>query len=620
MGFGPSASGKTYWTKKIIELFDNVNNKETFPKSFLSIDGGIAREESIVYQFILNAVNQNLNIDGITNLSKKRIFHYLWPEKDTLFKSPKKRMVDYIKTIVDLTEQHISLYVPETLGGCFDRGEIWSEAAKIQGNICIDRILKPFLKITNDKNSWIGLLIYQHKCGNYVNLKENNCENKDVCRLPDYLKCKGTTESGKIRELMEGKKYSNKRYETSIKYGLVGVKRAPGRSIVIHNSGGRRYLNNMNPSILIEYLKKEEKGIFDTLSHSNELLKKHNILYFKEKQKRGWLNLVSHDTILKHVPHTAFNGLKNFYSNMNTKTKLDKIYGNNRQKIVSIIVSHNSRIRCLLKDIFKNEREIHRFKNCAILRFEVTPEKINVKLINEGVLDEEENNSKKEYYILKEIGEENKFKNTIKYKESNWKDLEADNLKIETHGNTYVFYIIRHGQATHNRNTGFKNIKSHLFKDTQLTETGIKQATGTGLKLKLKKQTFDFLDEFNSAKKLFVSDLKRTRQTLYHILKYNENFYQITNATLINGKSIYPLKPKHNFIILPCSHELAYKPQGNCDAISPNSMARENLSSVSNIQHDIKEKMYNMDISYYNKFYGYDKNGYRSNKIGYSKL
>ena len=46
---GPSASGKTYWTNNIIELFGKLVN---FPKSFISIDGGIYRTTSLIYNII----------------------------------------------------------------------------------------------------------------------------------------------------------------------------------------------------------------------------------------------------------------------------------------------------------------------------------------------------------------------------------------------------------------------------------------------------------------------------------------------------------------------------------------------------------------------------------------
>jgi hypothetical protein len=50
MGFGPSASGKTYCAKQIINLMKI--NDSSFPTFFLSIDGGIYRETCFIYQKI----------------------------------------------------------------------------------------------------------------------------------------------------------------------------------------------------------------------------------------------------------------------------------------------------------------------------------------------------------------------------------------------------------------------------------------------------------------------------------------------------------------------------------------------------------------------------------------
>jgi hypothetical protein len=49
MGIGPSASGKTYFAKTIITMLSNTDLY--FPKSFLSIDGGIYREKCYILLF-----------------------------------------------------------------------------------------------------------------------------------------------------------------------------------------------------------------------------------------------------------------------------------------------------------------------------------------------------------------------------------------------------------------------------------------------------------------------------------------------------------------------------------------------------------------------------------------
>lgn len=63
-GYGPSASGKSYWAKSIIKLFNQVNS--SFPTSFLSIDGGIYRETCKVYQIIKNLIKKSVLQDSQT--------------------------------------------------------------------------------------------------------------------------------------------------------------------------------------------------------------------------------------------------------------------------------------------------------------------------------------------------------------------------------------------------------------------------------------------------------------------------------------------------------------------------------------------------------------------------
>jgi len=203
MGFGPSSSGKTYCSKSIIRILSATDKK--FPKSFLSIDGGIYREKSLIYQKIIKDINKRLYI-GLKNLflaggiydyfTRKSLF-----EADIVKKNITKYLIDY--------KIKISLYIPETLGGCiFD---------------CYNKY-KKYIDITGDKK-WIGLLIWQHK-------KHKHCD------YADKYKCKGCTESGKSREKLEGKMYSNFSWEISMRNGMNEMMKAPGGRYKIHNCGG----------------------------------------------------------------------------------------------------------------------------------------------------------------------------------------------------------------------------------------------------------------------------------------------------------------------------------------------------------------------------------------------
>jgi hypothetical protein len=206
MGLGPSASGKTFWVENLITLLSNSPTLSStgFPKAFLSIDGGIMREESYVYQMIITVLGDNKQVKGFSNLVSPgfvgKMLH------GTLFESGKVKTK--CKEFLKLGGNQISLYIPETLG------------APCMGS-CESKI-ETYKKITGDKN-WIGVLIWQHK--------EN-------CDYSDETKCKGTIASGTTREIGEGKKYSAGAWSFSMRQGRSLIQRAPGGIFEIHNGGG----------------------------------------------------------------------------------------------------------------------------------------------------------------------------------------------------------------------------------------------------------------------------------------------------------------------------------------------------------------------------------------------
>jgi hypothetical protein len=221
MGFGPSASGKTFWAKNLIEMMRmrDVN----FPDTFLSIDGGLYRELSQVYQTIVDRVKK-VNIIGFSNL----VLAGISLTQSSMFTSSKikKRMISYLETQHEST--NISLYVPETLGDC----------GSFRASGCNSKI-GPYVNISKDTN-WIGTMIYQHKTGR-------------TCPEDVGYKCKGATESGMEREVDEGKQYSNAAFNHSYNQGIKEVNVAPGPRFVIHNSGGRKdVVNIINKSIIYD--------------------------------------------------------------------------------------------------------------------------------------------------------------------------------------------------------------------------------------------------------------------------------------------------------------------------------------------------------------------------------
>lgn len=200
MGFGPSASGKTYLTTTLLTLLRKVD--PSLPPVFLSIDGGIYREVSYTYDLV-KQVATSVCSEGFDNLVLAGMSSVL----GSLFNSGavKKNAFSFLK------EQTlpIHLYVPETLGSC------------LVGSC--ESIYQPYKEITKDPK-WIGLLIWQHK------------EAKD-CTFPPGYRCKGCTESGVARQKKEGKKYSNAAWEGSMKNGEAEFLKAPGGRYKIHNGG-----------------------------------------------------------------------------------------------------------------------------------------------------------------------------------------------------------------------------------------------------------------------------------------------------------------------------------------------------------------------------------------------
>ena len=251
MGFGPSASGKTFSANKLVELMRIVD--KDFPTFFLSIDGGICREQSIVYQAILEACNKN-GVSGLTNLVSAG-FNPLQRTSTIFDAGIAKKMVNTY--LLDLKEKQkdiqLNLYVPETISSCVRKVEV--------GKLDCFSKYKDYITMTGDDN-WIGVMIYQHKT-------------QEDCVYKDEYKCEGTTKSGQEREKKEGKKYSADAWENSYKNGNEEILKAPRFRFRIHNSGS-----------------KDRQTIFEDLSDPRilssctiDFLKKNNWVYVNGKVK-----------------------------------------------------------------------------------------------------------------------------------------------------------------------------------------------------------------------------------------------------------------------------------------------------------------------------------------------
>lgn len=209
MGFGPSASGKTFWAGNVIAL---LNEAMKFPKGrWLSIDGGLYREVSKVYQVIVKAAHKHLGDEsGLTNLVKSGI-KLPGLGGSSIFSSSivKKSIYAWLKT----QENKPNLYIPDTLGSSTTGWHKWRD-------------------LTKTADSWVGLCIYMHKQGG------------DKCPFDGKFKCLGCEKKGKDRQAEEGKQYSSMAYNTTYKRGMETAKKA-SKWMIIHNTGQKGYTSTI---------------------------------------------------------------------------------------------------------------------------------------------------------------------------------------------------------------------------------------------------------------------------------------------------------------------------------------------------------------------------------------
>ena len=260
----------------------------------------------------------------------------------------------------------------------------------------------------------------------------------------------------------------------------------------------------------------------------------------------------------------------------------------NSDKIVSIIVSHNSRIQCLLKELLKKDDIYQKieFQNCAIIRLELEKDmSLSIKLVHEGELSNYETInktslkkilecfSKRKYYSIN-TNQNNPNIEKVLFKINDCekglkrycnKLLEClcssvnninKNKNTITDKNKYVFYIVRCGEGYHNTiqekrltkiyqttrsyTAKILNTNNGGLKDPILSDVGMIQSKNAGDELfKILVDNGDL-----NIKYLFASDLVRTRMTmamicerlLYHnSTNKNNKLLNKINITNSNG-------------------------------------------------------------------------------------
>jgi broad specificity phosphatase PhoE len=266
----------------------------------------------------------------------------------------------------------------------------------------------------------------------------------------------------------------------------------------------------------------------------------------------------------------------------------------NQKDIDILLVSHNARMRCFIdtlidiKDINNNQnltvknimeyklgqsdkKEI-RFMNGAVIKLSLKKDSNEgtIELFFQGTVN---NRKPGLYFTVESLSDGNIAfgKYTFDYTKS---------FGISQLHSNVNFYIVRHGEGTHNINKDNIILKSFNFvkgtgTDPKLTTDGENQAEEAGQK---------FLDHGINFTKVFVSRLERTKQTAYLILKKSGN---LTINTVL--------------IVLPCSHELNYKNSGNCD--KANARIPRPPENVSNCESEDKTVINCTDCCKFNMTY-----------------
>lgn len=239
--------------------------------------------------------------------------------------------------------------------------------------------------------------------------------------------------------------------------------------------------------------------------------------------------------------------------------------------------------------------QVASFKNAAVIRLVITKDTVKASLAVSGIIDAKENKANYTYFVRPdEMG-----KSGAAYTEVPFRDNTTKNNFHDVGDDTYVFYLVRHGQAEHNVLKGFS--KAFSSKDTSLTNAGEKQASDSGSKLT--SEIIKNSREYKYPDFLFASDLKRTRQTLLEIMKGMPSFKEKHG-------------PTRDIIILPCAHELKYKydpESATCDAkqgamlLPWTKTPNENISTCTRetctTPGTTKQVTYNNDWSSYYDFY-----------------
>lgn len=293
-------------------------------------------------------------------------------------------------------------------------------------------------------------------------------------------------------------------------------------------------------------------------------------------------------------------------------------------KKISIIATHNARLRCLLRNFVIGEVPDYdkiRFKNCAILRLSVKINEngskcdISLKMVYDGAIDQSEN---KDGYVYFKSSEEKKsisrtksgsksgskksimslsvdedfglidiilntnLQKTLKgggYTEIDFPKIEKKNvdvysdlmklLNISTQtvsfenlaSNEYVFYLVRHGQAEHNIYKDNYSKAGKLLKSYKTPDTPLTE-NGVTQAVTAGKELKKILEKYNESYYIGLYNLfvSDLKRTHHTLAIIFSNLFAQKLGKLDNLGKLGSVTA----YVLPCSHELEFTGD-NCD-------------------------------------------------------
>jgi phosphohistidine phosphatase SixA len=206
-------------------------------------------------------------------------------------------------------------------------------------------------------------------------------------------------------------------------------------------------------------------------------------------------------------------------------------YNNYNNMNIILCGTHNNRLECYFKYINKyNEYTNKSFNNCVIIRCYRENNKVKFNMIYEGESKGDD--------IVSVCSMTNRCWDIVSF--NNY--FNNYSYDIDLPHNTEIF-LIRHGLGVHNKMNILQKILN-TKKDSQLDPIGLEQAMRAGIFLKGYLYSNNINININIT--FMASYLMRAQQTIAIIMKMIEI-----------EKQIY---------IVPCSHELIYSGNGNCDS------------------------------------------------------